>query len=185
MKREAHFRALSENGRSSTRHIDQRVFCGLVLVLRQRFRRARRYGRRSSIRVFHQPSFLVSLFPAPCSTAKCTNCPAFSFWSRPGSGSWAVGAFRTECRELLATKHFCPNYVVDGQEQDHDDSPRSHEKIRAAARRKGVPVTVHPRDGKGSHSKVRAGTERTTLPIKVSPAPLRAVLWQLNLDRWA
>ena len=53
--------------------------------------------------------------------------------------------------------------------------------IRAAAKNKGLSVTIDTKAGKGSHAKVTAGTRRTTIPKNVSDPLLKAILEQLDL----
>ena len=53
--------------------------------------------------------------------------------------------------------------------------------IRAAAKARGLSVTVDTKAGKGSHAKVTAGTRRTTMPKNVSDQLLKAILRQLDL----
>ncbi len=53
--------------------------------------------------------------------------------------------------------------------------------IRAAAKPKGLSVTVDTKAGKGSHAKVTAGKRRATMPKKVSEPLLKAILKQLDL----
>ena len=53
--------------------------------------------------------------------------------------------------------------------------------IRAAAKARGLSVTVDTKAGKGSHAKVTAGTRRTTMPKNVSDPLLKAILRQLDL----
>ena len=53
--------------------------------------------------------------------------------------------------------------------------------IRAAAKARGLSVTVDTKAGKGSHAKVTAGTRRTTRPKNVSDPLLKPILRQLDL----
>jgi mRNA interferase HicA len=55
-------------------------------------------------------------------------------------------------------------------------------ELRALARKKGLPLEVDTKQGKGSHIAVRLGGRRTIVPQTLKKGTKRAILKQLGLE---